>query len=98
MTIAHIYSSIATNPQDTFNTPQGLALGLDNEIAVADTNNHRCVIVDLKGNFGFIFKFIIFRESFASYWELWNRGRARLLSEKGKNYLKKINNKIKLKK
>jgi hypothetical protein len=45
-----MFSSDSTNAQDTFNTPQGLALGLDNEVAIADTNNHRCVVVDLKGN------------------------------------------------
>jgi hypothetical protein len=50
MTIAATFSADNKNAQDTFNTPQGLALGIGNEVAIADTNNHRCIVVDLKGN------------------------------------------------
>lgn len=32
-----------------FNNPQGFAMGLNNELAIADSNNHRCVIVTLEG-------------------------------------------------
>ncbi|KAL7075841.1 hypothetical protein ACQ4LE_005164 [Meloidogyne hapla] len=51
MQILYTFCSNTLSTQDTFNTPQGLALGLDNEVAISDTNNHRCVIVDVKGNF-----------------------------------------------
>ncbi|CAK5091580.1 unnamed protein product [Meloidogyne enterolobii] len=49
MQILYTFCSNTLSTQDTFNTPQGLALGLDNEVAISDTNNHRCVIVDVKG-------------------------------------------------
>jgi len=49
MHIMYMFCADTKNPQDGFNTPQGLALGLDNEIAIADTNNHRCVVVDFMG-------------------------------------------------
>lgn len=32
-----------------FNVPQGFTLCENNEIALADTNNHRCIVVDFNG-------------------------------------------------
>jgi hypothetical protein len=34
---------------DSLNIPQGLALGLDDEVAIADTNNHRCLVYSIRG-------------------------------------------------
>lgn len=31
------------------NNPQGFALGLNNELVIADSNNHRCVVVNFEG-------------------------------------------------
>lgn len=33
------------------NTPQGISLGLEDEVAIADTNNHRCVVVNTNGKY-----------------------------------------------
>lgn len=45
MTINAVFGSTG----ETLNIPQGLALGLDDEIAIADTNNHRCLIFNVRG-------------------------------------------------
>ena len=41
--------SFGASGVETLNTPQGLTLGLDDEIAIADTNNHRCLIFNIHG-------------------------------------------------
>lgn len=46
-----IYSMFGASGIESLNTPQGLTLGLDEEIAIADTNNHRCIIVNIMGKF-----------------------------------------------
>ena len=38
-----------------FNSPHGFCLGLEEEIIVADTNNHRIQVFDKDGNFKFQF-------------------------------------------
>lgn len=44
-----IHTMFGSSGIESLNTPQGLALGLDEEIAIADTNNHRCIIVNTMG-------------------------------------------------
>lgn len=34
---------------ESFQMPQGFALGLDDEIIIADSNNHRCIVVNFRG-------------------------------------------------
>ncbi|KAL3091051.1 hypothetical protein niasHS_005014 [Heterodera schachtii] len=46
MTLCKHFNADKNNGADTFNTPQGICLGLDSEIAIADTNNHRCIVVN----------------------------------------------------
>lgn len=36
-------------------TPHGFCLGLDDDIVIADTNNHRICVFDLKGQFKYCF-------------------------------------------
>lgn len=38
-----------------FNSPHGFCLGIDEEIIVADTNNHRIQIFDKSGEFKYMF-------------------------------------------
>jgi tripartite motif-containing protein 2/3 len=38
-----------------FNSPHGFCLGIDEEIIVADTNNHRIQVFDKEGNFRYAF-------------------------------------------
>lgn len=46
-----LYTMFGFSGTESLNTPQGLTLGLDEEIAIADTNNHRCIIVNTVGKF-----------------------------------------------
>uniref|UniRef100_A0A915D3X6 B box-type domain-containing protein n=1 Tax=Ditylenchus dipsaci TaxID=166011 RepID=A0A915D3X6_9BILA len=46
-----LHTMFGSSGLESLNTPQGLTLGLEDEIAIADTNNHRCVIVNANGKF-----------------------------------------------
>ncbi|KAI1725315.1 b-box zinc finger domain-containing protein [Ditylenchus destructor] len=45
----NLYTIFGSSGIESLSTPQGLTLGLEDEIAIADTNNHRCVIVNTNG-------------------------------------------------
>lgn len=44
-----LHTIFGSSGMESLNTPQGITLGLDHEIAIADTNNHRCVVMNTDG-------------------------------------------------
>lgn len=43
------------NGPSQFNSPHGFCLGVDEDIVVSDTNNHRIQVFDKAGNFKYCF-------------------------------------------
>ena len=58
-----------------FTEPSGVAVTPDNEIVVADTNNHRIQVFDKEGNFKFQFGEVTFVPTnwFKKYISRWER-------------------------
>lgn len=52
--VAYKFGQIGSSP-GCLDTPHGFCLGIDNDIVVADTNNHRICVFTLQGNYKFSF-------------------------------------------
>lgn len=46
-----LHTLFGSSGMEGLNTPQGISLGLEDEVAIADTNNHRCVVVNTCGKY-----------------------------------------------
>ena len=54
MSVRHRWGSLGSN-RAQFNSPHGFCLGMDEEIVVADTQNHRIQVFDKTGEFKYMF-------------------------------------------